>query len=72
MGRPTPANADVPATDKPNTRPGMIMNRTNRYKKANHRYSAVVFPRIFARATGTRRMSGTGYQMRIPKMLKNR
>ena len=39
---------------------------------ANHRYLAVVLPSILARWIGTLRMKGTGYQTRIPLILKNR
>ena len=72
MGTPTPANTEVPATDRPNTMPGMTRNTTKRYRKANQRYLAVVLPSIFARLIGTLRITGTGYQMRMPKMLKKR
>lgn len=72
IGPPTASSTYHPGTLNPNTNAGRPRKEINRYIIANHLYLAVVFPKIFARRTGIFLMNGTGYQIKMPDMLKNK
>ena len=55
-----------------NRKSGKKRNIVRRYTMANQPYLAVVLPMKRASPSGTCRMKGSGYQIRIPVMLKNK
>ena len=59
----------------PYAMPGIIKKQTKVYTKGNilpHLGLVVILPRNLAPSRGTLRIRGTGYQTRMPKMLKKR
>lgn len=70
-GTQMPTRYGQPAIDRAKTSKGMRRKQMRRYKTANHLYLAVMFPKALAKRMG-RRMKGTGYQRRIPEILKKK
>mmetsp|Transcript_19754 Transcript_19754/g.54936 ORF Transcript_19754/g.54936 Transcript_19754/m.54936 type:complete len:329 (+) Transcript_19754:240-1226(+) len=62
----------VNSQERPRRASGRIKNMTMMYTNGNPRQKRVAFPSWRAAARGIWRMNGTGYQMRIPEMLKNK